>query len=62
MFTNHQTNHPNQLTGSNPMFSNHPYVSQQLVRDRQERFRRISQNTHLRHEPRRSWRRQHTQT
>ena len=44
------------------MFTTHPYIAEQLVRDRQERLRRISQSTRLRHEPRRNWRRQHTQT
>ena len=36
------------------MFTTHPYVAQQLVRDRQERLRQVSQNTHLRHEARRN--------
>ncbi|MGZ4679752.1 MAG: hypothetical protein ACXVIH_07205 [Ilumatobacteraceae bacterium] len=44
------------------MLSNHPYVAQQLIRDRQERLRRISQNTHLRREARRIERHQHLQT
>ena len=39
------------------MFTN-PYVAQQLIRDRQERLRQISQHTHLRREARRV-RRQH---
>jgi hypothetical protein len=40
------------------MFSTHPYVAEQLIRDRQERLRQISQRTHLRQEARRI-RRQH---
>lgn len=44
------------------MFSTHPYVAQQLVRDRQERMRRITQRTHLRHEPRRVRRWHHIKT
>ena len=44
------------------MWSTHPYVAQQLVRDRQERLRRISQDTRLRREARRIRRQQHIQT
>ena len=40
------------------MWSTHPYIAQQLIRDRQERLRQISQQTHLRQEARRI-RRQH---
>jgi hypothetical protein len=40
------------------VFTSHPYIAQQLIRDRQERLRQISQHTHLRHEARRI-RRQH---
>jgi hypothetical protein len=40
------------------MWSTHPYIAQQLVRDRQERLRRISQSTHLRREARRIRRQQ----
>ena len=36
-----------------PCFPTHPYIAQQLIRDRQERLRHISQRTHLRHEARR---------
>lgn len=36
-----------------PMLSSHPYIAQQLIRDRQERLRQISQRSHLRHEIRR---------
>jgi hypothetical protein len=43
------------------MWSSHPYVAQQLIKDRQERLRRISQHTRLRHEARRI-RRQHIKT
>lgn len=43
------------------MLSHHPYIAQQLIRDRQERLRRISQNTHLRREAKRT-RRQQLQT
>ena len=35
------------------MYSTHPYIAEQLVRDRQERLRQISQQTHLRKEARR---------
>ncbi|HSB84929.1 MAG TPA: hypothetical protein VLD86_01400 [Ilumatobacteraceae bacterium] len=35
------------------MLSSHPYIAQQLIRDRQERLRRISQRSRLRHEIRR---------
>jgi hypothetical protein len=35
------------------VFTSHPYIAQQLIRDRQERLRQISQRTHLRHEARR---------
>jgi hypothetical protein len=45
-----------------PMFSNHPYIAQQLVRDRQERLRQLSQQTHLRREARRIRREQREQT
>jgi hypothetical protein len=45
-----------------PMWSTHPYVAQQLIRDRQDRLRQISQRTHLRHEARRIRRRQHIET
>ena len=44
------------------MLSNHPYVAQQLIRDRQERLRQISQSTHLRREARRIRRQQHIKT
>jgi hypothetical protein len=44
------------------MWSTDPYVVQQLVRDRQERLRQISQSTHLRREARRIRRQQHIQT
>ncbi len=44
------------------MWSSHPYVAQQLVRDRQERLRRISQDSRLRREAKRNRRRQHIQT
>jgi hypothetical protein len=40
------------------MFSTHPYIAEQLIRDRQERLRQISQRTHLRQEARRA-RREH---
>jgi hypothetical protein len=44
------------------MWSTHPYIAQQLIRDRQERLRRISQQTHLRQEARRIRRQQKTKT
>ena len=44
------------------MWSTHPYVAQQLIRDRQDRLRQISQRTHLRHEARRIRRQQHIKT
>ena len=44
------------------MWSTHPYVAQQLIRDRQDRMRQMSQRTHLRHEARRIRRRQHNKT
>ena len=50
------THHTNQHTSrfkENPMLSTHPYVAEQLIRDRQERLRQISQQTHLRQEARR---------
>ncbi len=40
------------------MWASNPYLATQLVRDRQERMRQISQQTHLRREVRRM-RRQH---
>ncbi|MEA3185363.1 MAG: hypothetical protein QOC57_2371 [Ilumatobacteraceae bacterium] len=44
------------------MWSSHPYIAEQLVRDRQERLRQISQSTHLRREARRIRRQQNIQT
>ena len=44
------------------MWSTHPYIAQQLIRDRQDRLRQISQRTHLRQEARRIRRRQHIKT
>lgn len=44
------------------MWSTHPYVAQQLIRDRQDRLRQISQQTHLRREARRIRRQQHIKT
>jgi hypothetical protein len=44
------------------MFSTHPYVALQLVRDRQERLRQISQQSHLRREARRVRRQQRLKT
>jgi hypothetical protein len=44
------------------MWSTHPFIAQQLIRDRQDRLRQISQQTHLRHEARRIRRRQHIKT
>ena len=35
------------------MFTSNPYLATQLIRDRQERLRQISQHTHLRSEARR---------
>ena len=35
------------------MFTTNTYVAEQLMRDRQERLRQVSQHTHLRHEARR---------
>jgi hypothetical protein len=35
------------------MYSTHPYIAEQLIRDRQEQLRQISQRTHLRQEARR---------
>ena len=40
------------------MWTSNPYLATQLIHDRQERLRQISQHTHLRHEARRL-RRQH---
>lgn len=45
-----------------PVFTSHPYFAQQLIRDRQERLRQISQHTHLRHEARRIRRQHHHKT
>jgi hypothetical protein len=44
------------------MWSTHPFIAQQLIRDRQDRLRQISQRTHLRREARRIRRRQHIKT
>jgi len=44
------------------MWSTHPYVAQQLIRDRQDRVRQINQRTRLRHEARLVRRRQHIKT
>jgi hypothetical protein len=44
------------------MWSTHPYIAQQLIRDRQERLRQVSQQTHLRHEARRIRRQQRLKT
>jgi len=35
------------------MWSSHPYIAEQLIRDRQERLRQISQRSRLRREIRR---------
>jgi hypothetical protein len=45
-----------------PMWSTHPFIAEQLIRDRQDRLRQISQHTHLRREARRIRRRQHIKT
>ena len=44
------------------MFTGNPYLATQLIRDRQERLRKVSQQTHLRREARRIRRRQQTKT
>ncbi len=44
------------------MFTTNTYVAEQLMRDRQERLRRVSQHTHLRNEPRRKRRHQREKT
>jgi hypothetical protein len=44
------------------MYSTHPYIAEQLIRDRQERLRQISQRTHLRKEARRVRREQRLKT
>ncbi len=44
------------------MWATNPYLAEQLIRDRQERLRQISQQTHLRHEARRIRRQQHIKT
>lgn len=44
------------------MWTSHPYIAEQLVRDRHERLRQISQDSHLRREARRIRRQQHIQT
>jgi len=44
------------------MFSTHPYLAEQLIRDRQEQLRQISQRTHLRQEARRIRRHQRLKT
>ena len=45
-----------------PMWATNPYLAEQLIRDRQERLRQISQQTHLRHQARRARRQQQTKT
>ena len=35
------------------MYTTNTYIAEQLMRDRQERLRQVSQHTHLRHEHRR---------
>ncbi len=44
------------------MFTNHPYVAQQLINDRQDRLRQISQRTRLLHDAKRSRRQHHIKT
>ena len=44
------------------MYSTHPFIAEQLVRDRQEQLRQISQRTHLRQEARRVRRQQRLKT
>ena len=44
------------------MWTSNPSLAGQLIRDRQERLRQISQQTHLRHEARRIRRQQHIKT
>lgn len=44
------------------MWSNHPYVAQHLVNDRQDRLRQVSQRTRLLHDVKRSRRRLHIKT
>lgn len=44
------------------MWSNHPYVAQQLINDRQDRLRQLSQRTRLLHDVRRSRRHQPVKT
>jgi hypothetical protein len=44
------------------MFTTNTYVAEQLMRDRQERLRQVSQNTRLRYEPRRNRRTKHHKT
>jgi hypothetical protein len=41
------------------MFTAHPYITEQLIRDRQERLRQIAQRTHLRKQLRRERRAPH---
>ena len=44
------------------MYFTHPFIAEQLIRDRQERLRQISQQTHLRQEARRIRREQRLKT
>jgi hypothetical protein len=44
------------------MWTTNTYVAEQLMRDRQERLRQLSQHTHLRNEPRRNRRHQRHKT
>ncbi len=44
------------------MWAANPYLATQLIRDRQERLRKISQQTHLRQEARRRRRQQRIKT
>jgi hypothetical protein len=44
------------------MWATNPYIAEQLIRDRQERLRQISLQTHLRHDARRIRRQQHIKT